>query len=166
MGFFDRMRGKNSNEVKGSSATAKDRLKMVLTHDRIKVSPEKMKQMKAEIIAIIAKYIPEIDADSVDIALEQSDRFQNKLVAEIPFTQERGKAPVDNDGNDDLMSNTEDESDFATLDESELDSDDNDVDASSVEDENELFIADVETEMLYLDSDKDDTIHSRTKSDD
>lgn len=102
-GFFDRMLGKNNNPEKGSSTTAKDRLKMVLTHDRIKVTPEKMKEMKAEIIAVIAKYVPEIDPDSVDIALDQSSRYQNKIVAEIPFTQERGATPVDNDGNDDLI---------------------------------------------------------------
>lgn len=107
-GFFDKMRGKNNNPPKGSSSTAKDRLQMVLTHDRIKVSPEKMKEMKAEIIAIIAKYVPEIDPDSVDIALEQSDRYQNKLVAEIPFTKDRAKAPdFDNDGNDDLELNSD-----------------------------------------------------------
>lgn len=104
-GFFDRMLGKSNNPEKGSGATAKDRLKMVLTHDRIKVSPEKMKEMKAEIVAIIAKYVPEIDPDSVDIAIEQSDRYQNKLVAEIPFTKDRGSVPVDNDGNDDLTIN-------------------------------------------------------------
>src|SRR5690606_31389059 len=102
-GFFDRMLGKNNNPEKGSSTTAKDRLKMVLTHDRIKVTPEKMKEMKAEIIAVIAKYVPEIDPDSVDISLDQSDRYQNRIVAEIPFTQERGTKPVDNDGNDDLI---------------------------------------------------------------
>ena len=102
MGFFDRMRGKNNEPDKGSSVTAKDRLKMVLTHDRIKVSPEKMKDMKAEIIAVIAKYVPEIDPDSVDIALDQSSRYENKIVAEIPFTKERGISPDDNDGNDDL----------------------------------------------------------------
>lgn len=102
-GFFDRMLGKNNNPEKGSSSTARDRLKMVLTHDRIKVTPEKMKEMKAEIIAVIAKYVPEIDPDSVDISLDQSDRYQNRIVAEIPFTQERGSAPADNDGNDDLI---------------------------------------------------------------
>lgn len=113
-GFLDRMLGKNNNPNKGSGATAKDRLKMVLTHDRIKVSPEKMKELKAEIIAIIAKYIPEIDPDSVDIALEQSDRFQNKLVAEIPFTKERGTAHQKIDGNDDLE-NEESNSDALNL---------------------------------------------------
>lgn len=106
-GFLDRMLGKNNTPNKGSGATAKDRLKMVLTHDRIKVSPEKMREMKAEIIAIIAKYIPEIDPDSVDIAIEQSDRYQNKLVAEIPFTKERGAAPRAKAGNDDLADDTD-----------------------------------------------------------
>ncbi|MEM9951113.1 MAG: cell division topological specificity factor MinE [Chloroflexota bacterium] len=153
MGFFDRMRGKNNNDAKGSSATAKDRLKMVLTHDRIKVSPEKMKEMRAEIISIIAKYIPEIDADSIDIALEQSDRYQNKLVAEIPFTQERGKAPVvDNDGNDDL----------------EPVVNDNPNELETHDDSNELYLEDIETEMMYadeLDTDKDETIKSRTDLD-
>lgn len=102
MSFFDRMRGKNNEPDKGSGSTAKDRLKMVLTHDRIKVSPEKMKDMKAEIIAVIAKYVPEIDPDSVDIALDQSSRYENKIVAEIPFTKDRGERPIENDGNDDL----------------------------------------------------------------
>ncbi len=143
-GFFDRMLGKNSNPNKGSGATAKDRLKMVLTHDRIKVSPEKMKEMKAEIIAIIAKYIPEIDPDSVDIALEQSDRYQNKLVAEIPFTKERGTAPLDIDGNDDL----EEEISEVSID--------------------ELNLPDDDTELIKVDEfdmDKDDTIKSRPNKD-
>jgi cell division topological specificity factor len=99
-GFFDRMLGKNAN--KGSGATAKDRLKMVLVHDRIKLSPEKMEEMKAEIVAVIAKYLPDVDPDSVGIAIEQSDRFQNKLVAEIPFIQGRERMVVDNDENNDL----------------------------------------------------------------
>jgi cell division topological specificity factor len=107
-GFFDRMLGKNAN--KGSGATAKDRLKMVLVHDRIKISPEKMAEMKAEIVAVIAKYLPDVDPDSVGIALEQSDRFQNKLVAEIPFIQGRERVLDDNDENDDLP-RLEDESD-------------------------------------------------------
>lgn len=124
MGFFDRMRGKNNNSSQqGSSSTAKDRLKMVLTHDRIKVSPEKMKEMRSEIIAIITKYIPEIDTDSVEIALEQSDRYQNKLVAEIPFTKERSRVPDDNDGNDDL-SDFEDTSENSVDEESAISEDD------------------------------------------
>ena len=144
-GFFDRMLGKNSNpNNKGSGATAKDRLKMVLTHDRIKVSPEKMKEMKAEIVAIIAKYVPEIDPDSVDIAIEQSDRYQNKLVAEIPFTKERGTAPTDNDGNDDLN----------------ITDDEDSIEFSFERGDTDLVLID------DFDMDNDDTLKSRPNSDD
>ena len=99
-GFFDRMLGKNTN--KGSGATAKDRLKMVLVHDRIKISPEKMAEMKAEIVAVIAKYLPDVDPESIGFDIAQSDRFENKLVAEIPFIQGRERMIEDQDENDDL----------------------------------------------------------------
>jgi cell division topological specificity factor len=98
-GFFDRMLGKNPN--KGSGATAKDRLKMVLVHDRIKISPEKMAEMKAEIVAVIAKYLPDVDPESIGFDIAQSDRFENKLVAEIPFVQGRERM-IEQDENDDL----------------------------------------------------------------
>jgi cell division topological specificity factor len=102
--FFDRMLGRSSEEDdKGSGATAKDRLKMVLTHDRIQVSPEKLKEMRAEIIAVIAKYVPEIDPDSVDISIEQTDRYNNRIVAQIPFSKGRGEPSVEKTGNSDLF---------------------------------------------------------------
>jgi cell division topological specificity factor len=100
-GFFDRMLGRNSTN-KGSSSTAKDRLKFVLLHERVNIAPEKMREMKAEIAAVIARYVPGIDPDTVDIAIEQSDRYDNKIVAEIPFTKTRGVPAVDRDENDDL----------------------------------------------------------------
>jgi cell division topological specificity factor len=87
--FFNRMLGRDSNEKKGSGATAKDRLKMVLTHDRIQVSPEKLNEMRAEIIAVIAKYVPEVEPESVEISIEQTDRFNNRIVAQIPISKSR-----------------------------------------------------------------------------
>jgi len=99
--FFDRMLGRNP---KGSSSTAKDRLQFVLVHDRINLPPERMQEMKEEILAVISKYVP-VDTNSVDIALEQRDRNNSALVAEIPVIgQQRGSAPIDQAGhdNDDL----------------------------------------------------------------
>ena len=91
--FFDRMLGRNT---KGSSSTAKDRLQFVLVHDRINLPPERMREMKEEILAVISKYVS-VDRDSVDIALEQRDR-RSKIVAEIPFSQEmRQKVDIDED---------------------------------------------------------------------
>ena len=68
---------------KGSGATAKDRLRFVLQHDRINLPPERMEEMKREILAVIVKYLV-VDKDRVEIDLEQRDRNHSKLVAEIP----------------------------------------------------------------------------------
>ena len=81
-GFFDRMLGRGSKE--GSGAIAKSRLEVVLVHDRINLSPVRLRELKEELLAVIAKYIP-IDPDSVDIAVEQPDRHSSKLVAHIPI---------------------------------------------------------------------------------
>ena len=76
---------------RGSGATAKDRLHFVLQHDRINLPPERMEEMKREILAVIVKYLV-IDQERVGIALEQRDRMHSKLVAEIPISKEQ-RAP-------------------------------------------------------------------------
>lgn len=81
--FFDRMLGRSA--PKGSSSTAKDRLQFVLVHDRINLPPDKLREMKEEILAVISKYVS-VDRERVDIALEQRER-NSKLVAEIPFSR-------------------------------------------------------------------------------
>lgn len=68
---------------RGSGATAKDRLRFVLQHDRINLPPERMEEMKREILAVIVKYLV-VDKDRVEIDLEQRDRTHSKLTAEIP----------------------------------------------------------------------------------
>ncbi len=79
----------------GSGATAKDRLRFVLQHDRIHLPPERMQEMKREILAVIVKYLV-VDQDRVEIDLEQRDRRQSKLVAEIPFSgQQPARSPSD-----------------------------------------------------------------------
>ena len=90
--FFDRMFGRNRQ---GSGATAKDRLRFVLQYDRINIPPEKMEEMKREILAVISKYVA-VDSEKVDIALEQRDRDHTKIVAEIPFLKEP-VVPTDTD---------------------------------------------------------------------
>lgn len=82
-GFLDRVFGRKDQ---GSRQTAKDRLQFVLVHDRINLPPERLAQMKEEILQVISKYVA-VDADSVDIALEQSDRVNSRIVAEIPFSK-------------------------------------------------------------------------------
>jgi cell division topological specificity factor len=82
-GFFDRMLGRSS--AKGSGSTAKERLQFILVHDRINLPPEQLQAMKAEILAVISKYVA-VNSDNVDIALQQRDR-DSLIIAEIPFSQ-------------------------------------------------------------------------------
>lgn len=66
-----------------SSAVAKQRLQMVLIHDRSDVSPGLLDQIKDDIIEVIAKRLA-IDTENVEVNLTQSDR-ESCLVAEIPL---------------------------------------------------------------------------------
>lgn len=82
---------------RGSSTTAKDRLRFVLQHDRINLPPERMEQMKTDILAVIVKYVV-VDKDHVEIDLQQLDRSHSKLVAEIPLVNQLVPPNPENDG--------------------------------------------------------------------
>lgn len=77
--FFNRLTGRQPT----SKEVAKDRLKLVLIHDRTDVSPAVMEQMKDEIIAVISRHV-DIDRAGVDIKLTQEDH-ESRLVADIPL---------------------------------------------------------------------------------
>jgi cell division topological specificity factor len=79
MGFLDSLfrRGEpTSREI------AKERLQLVLVHDRIKISPALLDKMKDELITVISRYV-EIDASGVEVTFTQSKR-ESRLVADIP----------------------------------------------------------------------------------
>jgi cell division topological specificity factor len=109
-GFFDRMLGRGRDS--GTGQKAKERLQFVLVHDRINLPPERLTEMKKEILGVISKYV-KVDTDDVDIALEQRDRKSNKIVAEIPFSQS-----IDLDDDDDGQPDTDTPSETADDDES------------------------------------------------
>jgi cell division topological specificity factor len=83
--FLDRVFGRPA--PKGSGTMAKERLQFVLVHDRINLPPERLEEMKQEILAVISKYVSVADK-GVDIALQQRDR-DNLLIAEVPFAKRR-----------------------------------------------------------------------------
>jgi cell division topological specificity factor len=66
-----------------SSAIAKQRLQMVLIHDRSDISPGLIEQIKDDIIEVIARRLA-IDPDNVVVSLAQTAR-ESRLVAEIPL---------------------------------------------------------------------------------
>lgn len=75
---------------KGSSSTAKDRLKLVLVSDRAGCSPEVMEQMKNEIIHVISKYI-DIDLEGLDFKFRNEADGSNSLHASIPIKNMKQK---------------------------------------------------------------------------
>ena len=81
MGFFDR---KKSNQI------AKERLKIVLIHDRAGTSPNSniLEMIKKDIIKVISGYI-DIDEEEFDVEITRQQTDENlmatKLVANIPI---------------------------------------------------------------------------------
>lgn len=65
-----------------SADIAKERLRLVLVHDRTNVSPQFLESIKEELIAVISRYM-EIDEAHMDVNL-QSGENQATLVANIP----------------------------------------------------------------------------------
>lgn len=79
MGFLDRILGRREPP---SSEIAKERLKLVLVHDRISISAATLDKMKDELITVISRYV-EIEPEGVQVTFTQS-RYQSRLVADIP----------------------------------------------------------------------------------
>ena len=76
-----------------SKDIAKDRLKLVLIHDRSNVSPELLEMMRNEIIKVISNYI-EIDDQELDIQITKTQSDEDgsvvpALVANIPIKKMR-----------------------------------------------------------------------------
>jgi len=72
---------------KKSATTAKERLKLVLVHDRMDLTSSALDSLKDELIAVISKYVS-IDTDAVEININQEGREQT-LIAIIPLRAPR-----------------------------------------------------------------------------
>jgi cell division topological specificity factor len=68
---------------KRSAQNAKERLQLVLIHDRTDLTPDELNALKDEILQVISRHI-EIDSEAVQIAVEHDGRSQ-RLVADIPL---------------------------------------------------------------------------------
>ncbi|KAB8144578.1 cell division topological specificity factor MinE [Chloroflexia bacterium SDU3-3] len=67
-----------------SSDVARERLLTVLVHDRVKLTPDIMEQMKAELSAVIAKYVTGVDPESIEVSLLRGESI-DYLKADIPL---------------------------------------------------------------------------------
>ena len=71
------------NTKSKSADDAKERLKLVLIHDRTNLTQKALESMKNELIEVISRYV-EIDPSAVRIDMTQEGREQ-RLVADIPI---------------------------------------------------------------------------------
>jgi len=72
-----------------SARTAKERLQLVLVHDRADLSPGKLAALKDDLIAVLSKHI-EIDIRAVHVELTR-ERDRQRLVADIPLAPPRAR---------------------------------------------------------------------------
>lgn len=79
MSFFKRMTGGK----KKSAQSAKERLQLVLTHDRTDITPAQLEALKDELIEVISRHIA-IEPEAVNIDIAREGREQ-RLVADIPI---------------------------------------------------------------------------------
>ena len=79
-----------------SGTVAKDRLKLVLVHDRVNCSSQVLEMLKGDIIKVISNYM-EIDEDELDINITQTRSEDNSgtvpvLYDNIPIKSMRRNA--------------------------------------------------------------------------
>ena len=67
-----------------SSDIARERLLKVLVDDRVKLTPDMLEQMKAELSAVVAKYVPGVEPDQVEVTLMRGEASDH-LKADIPL---------------------------------------------------------------------------------
>lgn len=88
MGFF-----KNFGNKTSPKQVAKDRLKLILIHDRGEIPPETIDKIREEILQVISKYI-DIQLDDVEISVNKTDETgenSSALIANIPIKNVRGR---------------------------------------------------------------------------
>lgn len=82
--FFDKLFGRQDHSAR---TAAKDRLRLVLMHDRADIPAPMMEQMRAELMSVLSKYV-EIDQSALEVSLERSEGTV-ALLANIPIRRVR-----------------------------------------------------------------------------
>jgi cell division topological specificity factor len=76
--FIQRFFGKPS-----SSATAKERLRLVLLSDHLSLAPDVVEALKHDLLEVISRYV-EVDAEHCDVTFEQQEKVV-AMLANIPI---------------------------------------------------------------------------------
>ena len=82
--FLEKLLGKSDNSAK---TVAKDRLRLVLMHDRADIPAPMMEEMRKELLTVLSKYV-EIDEAALEVSLDRADDTV-ALMANIPIRRVR-----------------------------------------------------------------------------
>lgn len=74
-----------------SAQTAKERLRLVLIHDRSALAPGVMETLRDELIEVISRHV-EVDRTAVRLEITQDGRAQ-RLLADIPLKRVDQRLP-------------------------------------------------------------------------
>ncbi|MBQ3627093.1 MAG: cell division topological specificity factor MinE [Synergistaceae bacterium] len=90
MGFLAKLFGGGGET---SREKAKDRLRIVLIHDRTDISPQLLNDLREDMINVLTKYM-DIDHDKIELNLDREDQAV-ALVANVPILRiKRGSVDV------------------------------------------------------------------------
>ncbi len=81
--FFERVTRTREPRNTTSGSVAKDRLKLVLIHDRTDIPPAIMEELRDDLMGVIARYVDFVRED-VEVHITRESR-RSRLVAEIPL---------------------------------------------------------------------------------
>ncbi len=84
MGVFEFMVGRKKPTP---GEQAKERLKVVLVHDRLKVNPELLEIIKAELLSVISRRL-EVDEQHMQVSLSR-EGGSDKLQTDVPIRRQK-----------------------------------------------------------------------------
>ena len=84
MGVFEFMVGRKKPTP---GELAKERLKVVLVHDRLKLNPELLELIKGELLSVLSQRL-EVDEDQVELTLAREGGW-DKLLANVPIKRQK-----------------------------------------------------------------------------